>query len=93
MARRKVAVVDPQEAVRNIREARLRLGLNMVEAAERCGIGYQSWTDLERGRKGDGTILNVSLDRLWLIAQSLGIDPHDLDKRLASVRPSKGRAK
>lgn len=87
MARK--AVANPSEAAIRVRAARLGLGITVAEAARRCGIGHQAWTDLERGRKGDGTAMSVSLDRLWLIAESLGIDPHELDPRLASVpRPA-----
>lgn len=87
MAKRKT-VVDGKTAGPRVRATRERLGLTIAESARRCGIGHQSWADLERGHLGDGREFGVSLDRLFLIAEGLGVDPHELDDRLASKAPS-----
>lgn len=64
-----------------LRAARLALGLSCEEAGARVAppISKQSWGDAERGR-------NRSLDWWYSAALALEIDPHTLDKRLASIR-------
>ncbi len=84
---RKTIVTDPAVVAQRVREVRESLGLTIREAAERCGVGWQTWSDLERGKRGDGSAFGVSLDRLYLIAESLGVDPRLLDHRFASVVP------
>ena len=63
-----------------LRAARERLGLSLAEAAARFDppISKQSWGDAERGRYR-------SLDWWYSAALALGIDPHTLDERLASI--------
>jgi transcriptional regulator with XRE-family HTH domain len=62
-----------------IRAARDRLGITQVQAAKRCQISTASWNDMETGKR------EPTLDRMWGIAVLLGIDPHELDPRLAST--------
>lgn len=84
MARK--TVVKSHEAAAKIRAARESQGFTVAEAAKRCGISHQAFSDLERGRKSDGSGFSISLDRLWLIAVALEVDPSSLDERLASTK-------
>lgn len=63
-----------------LRTVRLGLGLTQAEAAARIGKTQGYWTSLETGRNG------ASLDQVHAIAIALGLDPHQLDERLASTR-------
>lgn len=64
--------------------ARKALGLTQVEAAARLGVDYSRVGQLESpGLKAP------SLGKIYEYATALGIDPHELDERLASTR--KGR--
>lgn len=68
-----------------LKSAREKLGISQAEAARRCAIGPVSWNDLESGKR------SATLDRLWGLATALGIDPHELDPRLASAKPLRRR--
>lgn len=58
--------------------ARESLGLTRSQAAEKAGVLYQYWADIEADRKP------ISLEKLFEIAQKLEVDPSSLDARLAS---------
>ena len=75
------AALAPSTPGQRLRAAREQLGLSCAEAAARMSppIGKQSWLDAERGK-------GRSLDWWYGAALALGIDPHDLDPRLASIR-------
>ena len=64
-----------------LRAARIAAGLSCEDAGARVRprISGQSWGDAERGRAR-------SLDWWYSAALALGIDPHTLDERLASIR-------
>ena len=57
---------------------RTKAGLSLTEAAERVGVHKSTYHQFESGRR------SPTLDRLHEIAVKLGIDPHQLDERLAS---------
>lgn len=67
----------PGSRLRAAREAR---GLSCREAGElvQPAISGQSWGDAERGQYR-------SLDWWYSAALALGVDPHTLDERLASI--------
>ena len=64
-----------------LRAAREQLGLSCAEAGARMAppVGKQSWLDAERGKPR-------SLDWWYSAALALGVDPHEIDPRLASIR-------
>ena len=65
-----------------LRMARQSEGLTQKQAAEACGTTQSHWSNYERGSE------QLSLDRLFEIAQAIGINPHKLDPRLVD-RPRK----
>ncbi len=69
----------PSTPGRRFRLARERLGLTQIRAAEAIGIGQSQISDFERGHE------RPSLDKLHSWCISCGIDPHEVDQRLASV--------
>lgn len=60
----------------NLRRLRTKLGLSQEEFAERCGLHRTYIGAIERGER------NVTLKTLGHIAESLGVAPLDLLKRL-----------
>ena len=60
-----------------LRALRLRLGLTQVEMAERLGITQTTLSHREMDRD------ETSLDWCWWAAKTLGVDPSELDDRLA----------
>jgi transcriptional regulator with XRE-family HTH domain len=64
-----------------IREARERAGLTQGDVAVRMGVSFARFSDIERGRKP------ARLETVLAVAAAIGCDPHELDPRLASVRP------
>jgi transcriptional regulator with XRE-family HTH domain len=65
-----------------LRTARERAGLTQTQAAARMvpPIDQRTWAKAESGR------WTPTLDWLYRAAAALGIDPHELDGRLASIR-------
>jgi transcriptional regulator with XRE-family HTH domain len=68
-----------------LRAARLGAGLTQVQLADRLGVCQSRITDVERGRHAP------SLNWLLRAAAALGIDPHELEPALASVKPDRDR--
>lgn len=64
---------------RRVKAVRIRLGLTQIEAAEKLGIGNQGLYRIESGTSGA-----ISLDRAYRIATAWGVDPAEIDERLAS---------
>jgi hypothetical protein len=76
--RKTIAKSAPGQRLRAAREA-LGLSCEAAGARVRPPISGQSWGDAERGRPR-------SLDWWYSAALALGVDPHELDPRLASIR-------
>ena len=67
-----------------LRAARQRLGLTQRQACARLGTTQGSWGQLERG------LTAVTLEQTARIAAALGLDPSELDPRLAPAKRRKG---
>lgn len=76
---------DPELGAR-IRAARDRIGWTRKEAAERAGVGDQYLYRIEQGRQG------TSLDKIHALALAWGVDPSEMDDRLAgrAIRSTPG---
>lgn len=59
---------------RNVKEARVRLGISQEEAAHRAGMLTRQWQRIEAGNP-------VTLRTLVSAAAVLGVEPADLIKR------------
>jgi transcriptional regulator with XRE-family HTH domain len=73
-------------AAQKLRAARLALGMTATEAARRAGVAHTTWANAEAGRD------TLSLDRTHHFATSIGVDPHEVDPRLAPANDTSGRA-
>lgn len=69
-----------------IKVAREAAGMTRKQLADAAGINAHYLYQFESGRRV------ATLETLWAVAVSLGIDPNTLDHRLAKVRP-KGPSK
>lgn len=80
MPRRNGKPAPPSTPGARLRAAREALGLSCPEAGARRSppISGQSWLDAERGKPR-------SLDWWYASALALGVDPHAIDPRLASI--------
>ena len=62
-----------------LRDARSAAGLTQVELADRVGVHQTRLSQIEGGAAAD-------LEMRWRLAVAIGVDPHGLDKRLASTK-------
>lgn len=65
-----------------LRDARKAAGLTQIELADRVGVHQTRLSQIEGGAA-------VDLEMRWKLAVALGVDPHQLDERLASARKGK----
>jgi transcriptional regulator with XRE-family HTH domain len=70
----------PDSAAARLRTLRESAGLTQQQAADRLRVTSVYWGDVERGKR------QASLDWLHAAALAIGVDPHELDPRLASNR-------
>lgn len=66
-----------------LRAAREQLGLTQRDAARTLGVSFTSYAQYEQG------VREPTLEWLIRFAETVGIDPHTLDPRLASNRTPK----
>ena len=69
----------PDTFPRRLRDARRAAGLTQVQLAARTGLTQGRIGQMERGAP-------VDLEMRWRLAVALGVDPHGLDKRLATTK-------
>lgn len=74
-------VSSTENAGARIEAARKAKGWSRKLAAERLGIHEQTLYQIERIEE------NISLDRLWDIAEKWNVDPSKLDPRFAPQAP------
>ena len=67
---------------RRLRDARRAAGLTQVALADRVGVHQTRLSQIEGGAA-------VDLAMRWPLAVAVGVDPHQLDERLASARKGK----
>jgi transcriptional regulator with XRE-family HTH domain len=72
MPTRRAATEFDKAVGRRLRDVRVDSGLKIWEAAARAGMGEQNWQLHERGSA------KITMDKIALFAQALGVDPHDL---------------
>lgn len=88
MPTRRIPTEFDKAVGQRLRDVRIDAGLKIWEAAAKSDMGEQNWQLYERG------VAKITLDKLGLFAQALGMNPHDLFERLFPAERSEvhGRA-